>query len=112
AAVLAGKGTTERLPRERGRAHAELATVLVAQGDYSCAITNAREAQQIAAAHGYSLDLANALSASAMAHTAMGDTAAAQDEQRRAEALFETGRADVEPGLNDLAARIPAIDQN
>jgi tetratricopeptide (TPR) repeat protein len=111
AAALAGEGTGERLPRERGRAHTELATVLVAQGDHVSAIAHAREAQQIATAHGYSLDLANALSASAMAHGAMGDTAAAQDEQRHAETLFETGRADVEPALSDLAARIPAIDQ-
>jgi tetratricopeptide (TPR) repeat protein len=109
AAALASKGTTEQLPRERGRAHTELATVLVAQGDHPSAITHAREAQRIAAAHGYILDHANALSVSAAAHTAMGDTAAAQDDQRHAETLFETGRADIEPALSTLAARI--VDQ-
>ncbi|ONI86983.1 hypothetical protein ALI144C_10085 [Actinosynnema sp. ALI-1.44] len=109
AAALASKSTTEQLPRERGRAHTELATVLVAQGDHASAITHAREARRIAEAHGYILDHANALSVSATAHAAMGDTAAAQDNRRHAETLFETGRAGVEPALSTLAARI--IDQ-
>ncbi|MBB4682899.1 AfsR/SARP family transcriptional regulator [Amycolatopsis jiangsuensis] len=110
AAAIATRGLAEALPRDRGRAHAELSAVLLAQGDPAGASTHAGLAEALAEEYGYRLDRARAQRAAAAAHRAAGDTASAADQQKRAAAVVDAVRAEADPMLRKVVARVPPRD--
>jgi tetratricopeptide (TPR) repeat protein len=110
ALALATEALDEALPRERGRAHAELASVLLAQGDYRGAIEHAGLACEIAEAHSYRLDAARAHQVAAAAHRAAEEPSRARDLEEQAAAIFDTVRAETEIVLVALVDRVPSHD--
>ncbi|MFF0144703.1 DNA-binding SARP family transcriptional activator [Amycolatopsis sulphurea] len=107
AAGLAKKGLDEVLPRDRGQAHAELSAVRLAQGEIREAIDHAGHAEAIAEEYGYRLDGAHARRAAAAARRAAGDTAAADDLDRQADAALDGIRAEAAPVVPDVVALVP-----
>lgn len=78
AADLLSHGLTDQRPRERGRAHHELAKILKSRGDLSAAVREAGLAAESGRAHGYHLDTARALSTAAELRSSLGDDEAAR----------------------------------
>ncbi|MEU3765293.1 BTAD domain-containing putative transcriptional regulator [Amycolatopsis keratiniphila] len=110
AITLATELTADIRPRERGRAHTELSAGLLARGDSNGAIDHARQGCEIAARHGYRLDQARALQTLATAQTTFGDSAAALHAEDQAKAVFELADTNTKPFLDELVARVSAID--
>jgi DNA-binding SARP family transcriptional activator len=87
AAQLASAALQDPRPRERGRAHAELAKILLGRGEHLQALNEAERAVGVGRAHGYQLDQARALHTAAELRSLIGDDEAAQDLRAQAEAV-------------------------
>ncbi|MEU3650011.1 BTAD domain-containing putative transcriptional regulator [Lentzea sp. NPDC034063] len=94
AANLMSHGLTDERPRERGRAHLELAEILKARGDLRAAANEAEMSAESARAHGYLLDAARALSTAAELWSLLGDDEVAHTLTARAAHLSSETHAD------------------
>ncbi|MFD9698210.1 BTAD domain-containing putative transcriptional regulator [Lentzea sp. NPDC059081] len=91
---LVSPGLADKRPRERERAHLELAEVLAARGDLVTASHEAVRSAELAQAHGYLLDAARALTTAAALRASLGDDEAALTLRARAEHHLAETRAD------------------